>query len=136
MADDRSARIAAWKDQGFDPANCPVRRILDHVAAKWTVLILIELHQGPRRFNELLRLLPDISRRMLTQGLRDLERDGILTRTVYETRPPSVDYRLTPLGSSLMEPLLALVDWASGNSNRIFAAQDDYDAAQPGLERA
>lgn len=121
-------RMAEWIAQGLDPANCPVRHILDHVAAKWTVLILIELTSGPRRFNELLRALPDISRRMLTQGLRDLERDGILLRTVFDTRPPTVEYRLTPLGQSMMVPLLGLVDWVSGHSAEIFAAQARFDA--------
>lgn len=127
MGDSLSMRLEAWQAQGFDPSRCPVRRILDHVAAKWTVLILLELNEGPRRFNELLRTLPDISRRMLTQGLRDLERDGILLRTVFDSRPPSVEYRLTPLGQSLMIPLLALVDWASTHSERVFSAQDLFD---------
>ena len=128
MGDQISARLEAWREMGFDPDKCPVRRILDHVAAKWTVLILLEIHERPKRFNELLRSLPDISRRMLTQGLRDLERDGILIRTVFDTRPPSVEYRLTGLGGSLMEPLLALVDWSAMHSESIFSAQDEFDA--------
>jgi len=67
---------------GMDLANCPVRHVLDHLAAKWTTLILLELEEGPCRFNALLRALPDISRRMLTQSLRDLERDGLIARAV------------------------------------------------------
>ena len=125
-----SQRLEEWKAQGFDPAQCPVRRVLDHVAAKWTVLILIELVSGPRRFNQLLRALPDISRRMLTQGLRDLERDGILHRAVFDTRPPTVEYSLTVLGEAMMVPMLALVDWVGENSDAIFAAQDRFDELQ------
>jgi DNA-binding HxlR family transcriptional regulator len=120
-------RLDAWKAQGFNPDQCPIRRILDHVAAKWTVLILLELLGGARRFNQILRQLPDISRRMLTQSLRDLERDGMVTRTVFETRPPSVEYTLTDLGHSMLPPLLGLIDWAEQNKAAIFEAQDRFD---------
>jgi len=78
-------KLQDWKDQGFEPGNCPVRQVLDHVSAKWPVLILLELGRKPMRFNELLRALPDISKRMLTQSLRNLERDGILRREVFDT---------------------------------------------------
>lgn len=118
-----------WRQPGFDPHDCPVRNILDHVAAKWTVLILLELHIGPQRFNALLRALPDISRRMLTQGLRDLERDGIIDRTVFDTRPPAVEYRLTALGQSLMQPLLALVRWSADHGDVIAVARQRFDSA-------
>lgn len=125
--DDGRDRLEAWKAQGFGLDQCPVRHILDHLAAKWTSLILLELMGGAKRFNQLLRQLPDISRRMLTQSLRDLERDGMISRTVFETRPPSVEYRLTALGQSMMPALLGLVDWASDNQSAIFAAQDAFD---------
>lgn len=117
-----------WEEMGFDPHNCPVRSILDHVAAKWTLLVLIELDKGPTRFNALGRALPDISKRMLTQTLRDLERDGIITRAVFATKPPSVEYALTGLGRSLMGPLFGLLEWAEAKSDAIHAAQIAYDA--------
>lgn len=122
------SRLETWKAQGFTPTNCPVRHILGHVSSKWPVLILIELNGGPRRFNVLQRVLPDISRRMLTQSLRDLERDGIITRRILDTRPPGVEYELTRLGCSLMKSLLPLVDWASGNSEEIFSSQRHFDS--------
>lgn len=127
VAASRRARIAEWQALGFDPNHCPIRSILDHVAAKWTVLILIEIHEEPKRFNMLLRALPDISRRMLTQGLRDLEQNGLLKRTVFDTRPPAVEYALTELGQSLMVPLLALVDWAAANRDAVFDARKRYN---------
>lgn len=130
MRDKPTRRLPAWRTQGSDQTHCPVRQILDHVAAKWTILILLELDEAPMRFNALLRALPDISRRMLTQGLRDLERDGLVARTVFDTRPPGVEYALTETGQSLMEPLLALVDWASAHSDNVFAAQDRFDTRQ------
>lgn len=122
-------RLQSWRDQGFDPANCPVRQVLDHVSAKWPVLILMELAQGPKRFNALLRGLPDISRRMLTQSLRDLERDGIVRREVFDTKPPSVRYSLTALGDSFMPRLMAMVDWAEKGMPAIIAARETFDRA-------
>ncbi|MCB1338078.1 MAG: helix-turn-helix transcriptional regulator [Maritimibacter sp.] len=114
------------KNDGF--ADCPVRHVLDHVAAKWTTLILAELKEGPCRFNALARALPDISKRMLTQGLRDLERDGLIAREVFPTKPPSVEYRLTALGRELMVPLGGLIGWALSRADEIAAARARYDA--------
>lgn len=113
-----------------DPANCPVRHVLDHVSAKWTTLIVLELAEGPRRFNALLRLLPDISRRMLTQSLRDLERDGLISRAVFPTKPPSVEYALTDLGRSLMDPLRGLIFWAESRAPEIQAARAAFAARE------
>lgn len=127
MADGTDSKLATWKAQGFDPANCPVRQVLDHVSAKWPVLILIELGHEPRRFNALLRAVPDISKRMLTQSLRDLERDGMVRREVFDTKPPSVRYSLTELGEGFLPRLLALVDWAQDSMPRIVAARDRFD---------
>lgn len=121
------SKLDRWKKQGFDPSNCPVRQVLDHVSAKWSVLILLELHRGPVRFNGLLRALPDVSRRMLTQSLRNLERDGIIRRDVFDTKPPSVQYSLTALGQGFMPHLLALVDWAEQGMPEIVAARDQFD---------
>lgn len=121
-------KLLHWKDQGFEPGNCPVRQVLDHVSAKWPVLILLELGQKPMRFNELLRALPDISKRMLTQSLRNLERDGILRREVFDTKPPSVTYSLSELGEGFLPHLLALVDWAENGMPDIVAARQRFDA--------
>lgn len=114
----------------MDVNDCPVRDVLDHVAAKWTTLILAALGTGPLRFGELHRALPDISKRMLTQGLRDLERDGLLTRHVHPTKPPSVEYQLSPLGHSMLVPLGALIEWAKQAHPQIREARVAYDAAE------
>jgi DNA-binding HxlR family transcriptional regulator len=122
-----------WDALGFNPQNCPVRSVLDHVGAKWTVLILFELQNGAQRFNALGRALPDISKRMLTQTLRDLERDGMVKRQVFDTKPPSVAYSLTEMGQSLMAPLLGLVGWAEDQMGAVKLAREAYDlqAANP-----
>ncbi|MBV7410219.1 helix-turn-helix domain-containing protein [Maritimibacter sp. DP1N21-5] len=129
MRDVTENRRELWEAMGFVPENCPVRMVLDHVAAKWTLLVLLELQAKPMRFNALGRALPDISKRMLTQTLRDLERNGIVTREVFDTKPPSVEYALTGMGRSLMGPLLGLVDWAEQHMDPIRDAQMVYDAA-------
>jgi DNA-binding HxlR family transcriptional regulator len=110
--------------------DCPVRDVLDSVGGKWTSLMILALADGPRRFSQLRRFIPDISQRMLTQTLRDLQRDGYLTRTVYPTQPPSVEYALTPLGHSFLALLRSLVQWSADNHAAIRAARQVYDAAQ------
>jgi len=110
--------------------DCPVRDVLDSVGGKWTSLMILGLADGPRRFSQLRRFIPDISQRMLTQTLRDLQRDGYLTRTVYPTQPPSVEYCLTPLGHSFLALLRSLVQWSTENHVAIRAARQVYDAAQ------
>jgi DNA-binding HxlR family transcriptional regulator len=92
--------------------DCPFRNVLDKVGDKWSFLIFAVLEEGPKRFNEMKRLIGDISHRVLASKLRELERDGYLTRTVHSTKPPAVDYRLTPLGLSLLEPVKGFLDWA------------------------
>ena len=123
-------RFAAWSSQDFEPARCPVRGILDHLGDKWTTLIVIVLALKPHRFSEIRRAVPDISKRMLTQTLRDLERDGLIARRVFPTKPPSVDYRLTELGETLLEPLVALIGWAENSQERITASRTAFDAAK------
>ncbi len=130
MEENSNARAAQWRQDGFDPDNCPVRTTLDHVAAKWTTLILMELQAEPRRFNALGRALPDISKRMLTQSLRNLERDGMLKREVFPSKPPSVEYSLTDLGHSFMEPLDQLIHWAMARHGDIAAARTRFDNNQ------
>jgi DNA-binding HxlR family transcriptional regulator len=112
----------------LDPAQCPVRNVLDHIGDKWTTLVLMMLADGSMRFSELRRSVPDISKRMLTQTLRDLERDGIVTRTVFPTKPPSVEYALSPLGQSLLIPLQGLVEWADNSFASIERARAEFDA--------
>jgi DNA-binding HxlR family transcriptional regulator len=107
--------------------NCPVRDVLDRLGDKWSTLILVTLAQGPQRFNALARAVPDISRRMLTETLRHLERDGLIWREVTPSTPPSVAYGLTPLGISLMPPLKALIAWAERHQPEIAAARKRFD---------
>ena len=97
-------RLQVWSGADFDLAHCPVRGVLDRLGDKWTTLIVVVLSQRPHRFSEIRRAVPDISKRMLTQTLRDLERDGMILRRVFPTKPPSVEYRLTELGESLLRP--------------------------------
>lgn len=119
--------------------SCPVRDVLDRMGDKWSVLILVTLAHGPLRFNALTRAVPDISRRMLTETLRHLERDGLIWREVTPTTPPAVRYGLTALGTSLMSPLTALVQWAEQHQPAIGAARAAFraqavteDPANPG----
>ncbi len=116
-----------------DPANPVCRTIstlLQRIGDKWTVLVVSTLGEGPRRFNELRREIPSVSQRMLTLTLRNLERDGLVSRTVTPSIPPRVDYALTDLGCSLLKPVNALSQWALDNVGAIHAAQDKYDALQ------
>jgi DNA-binding HxlR family transcriptional regulator len=109
-----------------DPADCPVRDVLDQLADKWSVLILTTLARRPYRFGELKREIGDISQRSLTQTLRDLQADGMIARTVYPTTPPSVEYRLSPMGESFLAPLSALVGWAVEHHPQIRNARVDF----------
>ena len=106
-----------------------ISAVLGRVGDKWSVLIVSRLGEGPRRFNELRREIGGISQRMLTLTLRGLERDGLITRTVFPTIPPRVDYELTALGRSLLVPVSALGDWARKNQKKIAEAQARFDAA-------
>ncbi len=126
-----AARFAEWQAQGFDERQCPVRDILDSIGDKWTTLILVSLAEHPRRFSDVQRAVRDISKRMLTQTLRDLQRSGLITRHVFPTKPPSVEYRLSALGESILEPLAALVDWAESHHAGIRAARAAYDTLDP-----
>lgn len=110
------------------PEACPaVRDVLNRVGDKWSVFVVSLLGDGPRRFSELRRTIEGISQRMLTRTLRGLERDGLVTRTVYPTIPPRVDYELTPLGKTLLEPIQALAAWAQKHRVVIRDARDHYD---------
>lgn len=112
------------------PESClPVRAILARVGDKWSVLIVMLLADGPKRFSDLRRAVDGISQRMLTLTLRGLERDGLVTRTVLPTNPPRVDYELTPLGHSLREPVSALGQWAVAHQTEVDAARRRFDEA-------
>ena len=102
--------------------------VLSRVGDKWTVLVVSELGAGPKRFNEIRRALGSISQRMLTLTLRSLERDGLVTRTVFPTIPPRVDYELTRLGRSLLAPVNGLSLWARQNRSAIEKARERFDA--------
>lgn len=106
----------------------PVSEILQRIGDKWSVLVVMTLRDGARRFSELRRALPGISQRMLTLTLRTLERDGMVHRTVTPSVPPRVDYELTALGRSLQEPVYALGSWAIENLPAIERARADFDA--------
>lgn len=115
-----------------DHGDClAVREVLNRVGDKWSVFIVRLLGDGPKRFSELKRSIEGISQRMLTLTLRGLERDGLVTRTVFPTVPPRVDYALTPLGKTLIEPVAALAQWAQANRVEIQSARDRFDAANP-----
>jgi DNA-binding HxlR family transcriptional regulator len=119
--------LRAQDISGQNLGDCPVRQVLDQIGDKWSTLMLIALSEKPYRFGELRRLIPDISQRMLTQTLRDLQRNGLISRTVFPTQPPSVEYRMTPLGTSLMEPLGVLVGWAETHYGRVISAREHFD---------
>jgi DNA-binding HxlR family transcriptional regulator len=112
------------------PEDCrAVSEVLSRVGDKWTVLVVSTLGDGPKRFNELRRALGSISQRMLTLTLRALERDGLVTRTAFPTIPPRVDYELTKLGRSLLEPVSGLGLWARRNRAAIEDARRRFDHA-------
>ncbi|MBX3577318.1 MAG: helix-turn-helix transcriptional regulator [Rhizobiaceae bacterium] len=114
-------------------AECQgISEVLSRIGDKWTVLVVELLGSGPMRFNELRRLIGGISQKMLTTTLRNLERDGFVTRTVFPTIPPRVDYELTDLGRELQVPVRALGLWARQNIGRIGQARDRFDQAAQG----
>jgi DNA-binding HxlR family transcriptional regulator len=121
------AMLQPYKQDGADLRGCPIRDVLDQIGDKWSTLLIIVLAERPHRFGELRRAVPDISQRMLTQTLRDLQRDGLVSRHVYPTVPPSVEYRLTLLGQSLLEPLSHLVRWANKHHSAIRAARSTFE---------
>lgn len=108
-------------------AACPTRQVVFRLGEKWTLLVLYALGTGPHRFRELQRAVEGISQRMLTQTVRNLERDGLVSRSVAATIPPQVTYELTPLGESLGEAISEIRTWAYGHIDAVEAARADYD---------
>jgi len=119
------------------PADCrAVSDVLARVGDKWSVLVVTRLGGGALRFNELRRSIGGISQRMLTLTLRGLERDGLVTRSVFPTVPPRVEYGLTALGRDLLQPVSALGDWALRNQAKIAKAREQFDGSANGAAAA
>ena len=121
------------------PAECPaIREVLNRVGDKWSVLVIALLGDGPRRFSELRRMIEGVSQRMLTLTLKGLEQDGLVSRTMYPTIPPRVDYELTDLGRSLIVPLRSLHSWAVEHRPAMLAAREAFAKReqQTGLRQA
>lgn len=113
----------SWEGDAFDP-DCPTRVVLDRVGDKWTVLIILILDEGPKRFNEIRLAIGGITPKVLTSTLRSLVADGLVTREVFAEVPPRVEYGLTDLGRSLLEPVAALSKWAERNVASIEANRE------------
>lgn len=107
--------------------DCPSRLILQRMGDKWTVLVFLALERGPRRFSQLRTDIGGVTPKALTHTLRSLERDGLLTRTIYPQVPPRVEYELTEAGNTLLGPLGSVRDWAQGNAERIISARKAFD---------
>ena len=110
-------------------ADCPARKVLDRISDKWVTLILSALAAGPQRYSDLGRLIAGVSQKMLTQTLRSLERDGLVSRTMTAAVPVRVDYRLTPLGDSMLPVVRAMKAWAEAHIEEIESARATYDGA-------
>lgn len=116
---------------GVTLTRCRVREILERVGDKWSLFVISCLGDGPKRFTALKRSVDGISQRMLTVTLRGLERDGIVSRTMYPVMPPRVDYELTPLGQTLLDAVGALMTWADAHLDEVDAARAAYDTRTP-----
>jgi len=123
-------RASAKNEYDAFMAGCPSRQLLDRISDKWVALVLAALaSDGQLRYSELSRRLAGVSQKMLTQTLRALERDGLITRTVTPTVPVTVEYDLTPLGASLQQVMLTLKDWAESHMDDVIGHREHYDAA-------
>lgn len=115
-------------DEVHPAADCrAMGQVLDRIGDKWTIMVVGALSHGPMRFNALMRRIGGVSHRMLTLTLRRLERDGLVKRTAFATIPPRVDYELTPLAHSLIEPLAALAQWGEDHRAEIEQARAEFD---------
>ena len=121
-------RAAQKADYDVFLAECPSRQLLDRLSDKWVTLVMVALEDGPRRYSQLSRTIAGVSQKMLTQTLRTLERDGLVTRTVTASVPVTVTYELTGLGHSLQRVIHGLKDWAESNMGEVLAARSSYDA--------
>jgi DNA-binding HxlR family transcriptional regulator len=124
-------RVAAKAEFDAYLSTCPSRRLLDRIADKWVMLVMTALDGGSMRFSELAVRIAGVSQKMLTQTLRTLERDGLVTRTVTPSVPVRVDYELTPLGRSLLEPIAHIKAWAEAHMSEVDLARAAYDGPGP-----
>jgi DNA-binding HxlR family transcriptional regulator len=129
-----AALPAGFAVPGPSAAKCRIREILGRIGDKWSLFVIFRLGDGPLRFTTLKRAVDGISQRMLTVTLRGLERDGIVSRTMYPVMPPRVDYALTPLGHTLLDAVGALMAWVDEHLPEVDAARDAYDARATGDE--
>ena len=130
--------LPEWPDEPLGPQHIRCRSItpiLQRIGDKWSILIVMMLARGPRRFNELKRLVDGISQRMLTLNLRGLEREGLISRKIFPTIPPKVEYALTDLGRSLCIHVIALGQWAEENYDAIETARGAFDAKEADEDR-
>jgi DNA-binding HxlR family transcriptional regulator len=132
MATLTAAQRRAQERRAYDAylAECPARQLLDRISDKWVSLILTALADGPQRYGELSRTIAGVSQKMLTQTLRTLERDGLLSRTVTPSVPVRVDYTLTPLGESLLPIMAAIKNWSESHLDEVWHARVEYDSRQ------
>ena len=120
-------RERARQDYNAYVAECPSRQVLDAISDKWVTLVLTALADGPQRYSDLARRIAGVSQKMLTQTLRQLERDGLLTRTITPSVPVRVDYELTALGETILPVVVAIKQWSEAHISEIHAARDTYD---------
>jgi DNA-binding HxlR family transcriptional regulator len=111
-------------------ASCPARQLVDRISDKWVTLVISALADGPQRYSDLSRRIAGVSQKMLTQTLRNLERDGLVSREVTPSVPVRVDYELTPLGLSLMPLIRHIKDWAECHMDKVATARQTYDASK------
>lgn len=129
-----NAKTLEEKKTGATGGACPLRELLSRLGDKWSVLLIITLARMPgerARFSELKRSLPDISQRMLTATLRNLERDGLISREMFAEVPPRVEYQLTELGITILNPMRDMVNWIEGNWTTIISAREVFDKKNP-----
>ncbi|MGM7645587.1 winged helix-turn-helix transcriptional regulator [Nocardia sp. JW2] len=129
-----AAQLRAERSAAYDAylAECPARKLLDRISDKWVSLAVNALADGPQRYSDLQRRLASVSQKMLTQTLRNLERDGLITRTVRPSVPVRVDYQLTELGHSLLPVMQAVKTWAEQHMDEVDHARSTYEARTPG----
>lgn len=129
MATQTAAELRRSEKEAYDAflADCPTRQVLETIADKWAALLVTALAQGPRRHSELRRVVAGVSQKMLTQTLRTLERDGLVTRTITPSVPVRVDYELTDLGRDLLPVLRSLKQWSEANIERIQRHREVFD---------
>jgi DNA-binding HxlR family transcriptional regulator len=148
--DDLSTRTEPLPEAAIDFANAspgpvdheackaallPVHEVIAQISGKWTILVIRILEAGPRRFSEIKRQVEGVSQKMLTTTLRDLEKDGFVTRTVTPSIPPRVDYELTEMGRELQEPLRVIGNWAHANRHRVEQARERFAAREADAKR-